>query len=280
MGHGTKKVVSTTWFPQKVVLWTESPLEFLLWRFRSKQAIVRHNLQDTVTKLTQKFEKLSHDSRSKAKSLEEKWNNQIRSLKEKCDDPLRTHKEEVDATLLTIPTNQQQCKKSLKTFLRREISEIAAANKQQLIKKKVNPGSSIQPNPKNTSTTPSWYSNKFIQAKYGDPSATSLGSTPTTDKLLSTDENHKMFVSGKKREQGLYCTFQGFCTTVHSVSDVNKFKYSIRADYPDTSSASHMMVTYHLNDKESWSITIDEDDRETGSWEKILNTKFLPSWSI
>ncbi len=27
MGHGTKKVVSTTWFPQKVVLWTESPME-------------------------------------------------------------------------------------------------------------------------------------------------------------------------------------------------------------------------------------------------------------
>ncbi len=50
MGHGTKKVVSTTWFPQKVVLWTESPLEIWLWRFRSKQAIVWHNniTQDNI----------------------------------------------------------------------------------------------------------------------------------------------------------------------------------------------------------------------------------------
>ncbi len=39
-----KKVVSTTWFPQKIVRWTESLLEIWLWRFRSKQAIVQHNI--------------------------------------------------------------------------------------------------------------------------------------------------------------------------------------------------------------------------------------------
>ncbi len=44
MGHRTKKVVSTTWFPQKVMLWTESPMEIWLWRFRSKQAIVWHKI--------------------------------------------------------------------------------------------------------------------------------------------------------------------------------------------------------------------------------------------
>ncbi len=41
--------MSTTWFPQKVVLWTESPLEIWLWRFRSKQAIVRPKINDLDT---------------------------------------------------------------------------------------------------------------------------------------------------------------------------------------------------------------------------------------
>ncbi len=46
MGHETKKVVSTTWFPQKLVLWTESQPDIWLWRFRSKQAIVWNKEND------------------------------------------------------------------------------------------------------------------------------------------------------------------------------------------------------------------------------------------
>ncbi len=43
MGHGTKSSVHNV-ITEKVVLTTESPPEIWVWRFRSKQAVVQHNI--------------------------------------------------------------------------------------------------------------------------------------------------------------------------------------------------------------------------------------------